>query len=108
MERLGREEAAARVVASAEALLAGRAGVIETAREMSRLRHMVDAARDVDFLTFLAIETETDGLPIGPIRQFWTPAALAEIDSEIHDAEEANLDIAKDAARSLIGKYSAQ
>jgi hypothetical protein len=43
---------------------------------------------DEDFLVFVAIDSETDGLPIGPVRDRWLAAALAEKEDAIERARD--------------------
>jgi hypothetical protein len=42
---------------------------------------------DVDFMVFVAIASETDGLPVGAVREHWNPQALDELQPEIDAAE---------------------
>jgi hypothetical protein len=86
-------------------LLEGRLGVIEAARELSRLRYDVGAESDPDFIMFVAIDSETDHLPIGTVRREWTPDALEAKDREIREYEERSREEAYNAARNILKKY---
>jgi hypothetical protein len=77
-----------RVLETAELMIRGEIGFIEGARLLSSLRHGA-AVRDddPDFTTFVAIDSETDDLPIGAVRQLWSIDALTKLDPEIGKAE---------------------
>jgi hypothetical protein len=60
---------------------------ILAARDLSALRFSVDVPEDdPDFTCFVAIDSETDALPIGPEREQWSTEALSRLDKEIVDA----------------------
>lgn len=86
-------------------LLEGRIGVIEASRELNHLRFEVDAENDPDFITFVAIDSETDHLPVGTVRRDWGPDALEAKDRESREYEEASREDAYRAARNLLKKY---
>jgi hypothetical protein len=68
----------------ARTFLTGRAGVIETARALvPLLRGAPDMASKDDFNFILGIDSETDDLPLGPVRDLWRSEALLEKDREI-------------------------
>jgi hypothetical protein len=72
----------------AQAVLDGRTTVLEAARALVSLAH-TDAIADVEDRRFIiAIESETDHLPVGVVRKLWAPDALKEKDVEIARAEE--------------------
>jgi len=79
-----------RLVETARAVLRGELGVIAGARAVNRLRHETAAdPLDPDFLRFVAIDSDTDHLPVeAEERAQWDPAALAAKDAEIAEAEE--------------------
>jgi hypothetical protein len=96
-----------RLVAHAQELIEGRVGVIETARAMIQYRSWFRVGNDPDFMTFVGIDSETDHLPIGSVRQHWDNAALEKKDVEIKRAETFYRDQAMQAAQNLIQKYKA-
>jgi hypothetical protein len=60
----------------AEQLLAGGIGVIAAARALQRFQHVVEVAcPDLGnaLLVFVGIDSETDALPIGTVREMWHP-----------------------------------
>jgi len=72
----------------AQAVLDGRTTVLEAARALVSLAH-TDAIADVEDRRFIiAIESETDHLPVGGVRKLWAPDALKDKDVEIARAEE--------------------
>ena len=72
----------------AEAVLAGRTTVLGAVRTLVFLAH-TDAIADVeDRRLIIAIDSETDHLPVGEVRKLWAPSALKEKDVEISRAEE--------------------
>jgi hypothetical protein len=78
----------AEVVRFARALLKGEIGVIEGSRELRSLQFEVsDDDFDPDFMLFVAIDSETDHLPVGSVRANWTTEALKGKDLEIKKAE---------------------
>src|SRR5262245_15580358 len=94
-----------RVVARARDLIEGRIGVIMCAREMSKLAFWLREQNDPDFLIFRGIDSESDALPAGPERQWWSESALREEDEKIRAAEDLWRVAATEAARALIEKY---
>ena len=97
-----------KVVAIAQRLLASEIGVIEAAREINGFRgDCVELDEfDPDFITFLAIDSETDDLPVGQSRSHWAAAALAEKDIEIGRCEELYRSQAVEAATHLVSRFA--
>jgi len=76
------------VVQIAQAMLAGETSYILGARKLDSLRHEISGMEgDADFMVFVAIASETDGLPVGAVREHWDPLALDELQPEIEAAE---------------------
>lgn len=57
---------------------------------------------DPDMLTFAGIESQCDHLPLGSVRQYWDPVALARADREIAEEEAFHRPAALAACESLI------
>lgn len=57
-------------------------------------------------MVFVAIDSETDHLPVGTVRRDWAPEALEEKNREIREYEEASRHDAYYAARNLLKKYA--
>jgi hypothetical protein len=94
-----------KIVAAAQRILSGELGVIAGARQLCGLGHGVGADRDPDFVYFIAIDSQTDHLPIGEVRQRWNPEALREKDAEVAAFEAAEREKTFEICRRLIQKY---
>jgi hypothetical protein len=68
--------------------LDGRSTVLEAARELVSLAHTDAIAELEDRKFIIAIESDTDHLPVGEVRKQWASYALKEKDVEIAHAEE--------------------
>jgi hypothetical protein len=92
----------------ARAILRGDLGVVAGARAINRLRHEVAADPvDPDFLRFVAIDADTDELPVETAeRDRWDPAALAAQDAEIAEAEAHWREAALEGCRRLIERFA--
>ena len=75
-------------------------------RVLFPLSHEVRATDDPDFVTFTAIYSESDTLPVGTERDQWSAAALAREDSKIAAFEATSRDDALAAAKRLKEKYA--
>ena len=53
-------------------------------------------------MTLIAIDSETDALPVGEVRREWSPDALKRKDKESTEAEDFYRDSAINAATKLI------
>jgi hypothetical protein len=85
--------------------LAGNAGVIETSRRLSPYAHVVegvDLSVHETLRTFVAIDSETDDLPIGAVREMWHPSTATLQDQSILHAERIYRDVARSACAKLI------
>jgi hypothetical protein len=94
-----------KIVAAAQSILSGELGVIAGARQLCGLGHQVGADDDADFTFFVAIDSESDHLPIGEVRQHWNPEALRAKDAEIASFEAFYREKAFEICRRLIEKY---
>jgi Protein of unknown function (DUF2489) len=73
----------------AQSVLDGQIPVLEAVRELVSLAH-TDAIADVEDRKFIiAVQCETDHLPVGEVRKLWASYALKEKDVEIARAEES-------------------
>jgi len=89
----------------AEQLLRGAIGVIAASRAMSPLQREVATdwpeLSDV-LMTFVAIDSETDALPIGKVREMWHPSSATLEDLKVADAEERFRSVAHEACRRIV------
>lgn len=73
---------------TAESALDGQIGTVEAAHALLPLLAINrDLASDEDFDLMRAIESETDDLPIGRVREHWHPDSLKEKDRELARCE---------------------
>jgi hypothetical protein len=93
------------IVAAARAVLSGELGIIAGARRLCGLGHEIGADRDAHFTFFVGLESETDHLPVGEVRQHWNAEALREKDAEIMRVESFYRERALEICRQLIQKY---
>ena len=95
------------VIEAARAMLAGKLSFIEGARQISDLRWFVDLPEfDPDMIRFVVIDSETDTLPFGDVRQRWQSAALAKLQTEIERSEQWARETGWAACQSLIARFS--
>jgi hypothetical protein len=96
------DDAPERAIALARRILAGEIGLIEGCRALSSMRwELGDDVRD-RFIPFVAIDSETDDLPIGAVRDLWQPDALARKDLEISRCEQLYRTQVAEACMALI------
>lgn len=90
---------------AARRFLAGDAGVIATVREMVRPLIEVERFRPEfadAWRTVIGIDSETDALPIGQIREMWHPSTAAIEDAKVRDAEERYRERLTAACREIL------
>jgi hypothetical protein len=101
-------EQKARAVNIATQMLDGKTGIIEGARLLWRLQSEVtDQDFDADFLIFILIVSETDGLPIGPERELWATSALIEKDKQVEHAQDLYREEALASCKALVERFRA-
>lgn len=101
-----------KVVAICEAILREEMQAIPGSRILNRLEidllhHGTFGSfhRDEDFLAFVAIDSETDSLPVDLERHNWSAEALQRKDQEIIKAEQWAKEIAFPACKKLIERF---
>jgi hypothetical protein len=97
-----REIPEAQILSLAKQFLAGELGVIAVSRKLSPLRHEVEAELAEVLVVFTGIDSESDALPIGDVRQYWSPDALASKDHEILEVDNFYRQSATEAATRLL------
>ena len=96
------------IVAICHGILDSNLGIVEGARELSRLRCEVRSENDSDFTNFVVIHSETDHFPIGNIRKKWSHEDLKTSDAEKSKYEAGVKDSAGSSCRALLKKYDVQ
>jgi hypothetical protein len=98
----------AKIVEVAQAMLDGALGIIEGSRRLNDLRAAIGIYHlDEDFVGFVAIDSETDMLPICDVRKHWNGQALVEKDREVEEAERLYRAGALQDCRKLIARFGA-
>jgi hypothetical protein len=86
----------------AKKMLAGQIGIIAAARELRTFQCEVEPEIAAILNVFVVIDSETDSLPVGEVRQLWNSQALEREDRKIADAEHLYRKVATEAGASLI------
>jgi len=95
-----------RVAETAVAMLNGQMHFLEGVRLLTSLRHRAGVASDDDdFDTFVAVDSETDSLPIGDVRRHWADEALQRLDPEIEAATQWAKQFASGTCESLVARF---
>ncbi|HKV34162.1 MAG TPA: DUF2489 domain-containing protein [Pyrinomonadaceae bacterium] len=95
-----------KIVAICEAALAEEIGIIAASRRLSALGLELFERRHEDFITFDAVDTETDHLPVDKERKNWDAEALKRKDAEIAEAEAIYKNNVITACRKLIEQFA--
>ncbi|MEZ5284332.1 MAG: hypothetical protein R2712_05890 [Vicinamibacterales bacterium] len=99
-------DARAKAAKIAAAVLARQLSPVLGAVDLNRLRFSVDVPTDdPDFETFILIDSECDGLPIGSVRQYWSPEALTRKEPEVAHAERWAMDAGAEAFRNVLERF---
>lgn len=95
-----------RVGEIAKGMLAGTIDYLDGARKISTLRHAVEAPQDdPDFSAFVAVDSETDNLPIGEPRQYWAKESLERLEPEVQKAIKWAKNVSWEQCKSLAKRY---
>jgi hypothetical protein len=97
-----------KIVAICEAVLADEIGIIAASRYLSALGLELFEGRHEDFITFDAVDSETDDLPVNAERKNWNDEALKQKDQEIAAAEALYKNDVTAACRKLIEQFAIQ
>lgn len=87
-------------------MLSGKLSYIEGARSIWRL---ASSARldnnDPDLRTFVAIDSDTDELPTGAVRELWDAQALRKMQPDFDRAEKWAQEVGREACESLARRF---
>ena len=90
----------------ASEILAGSTSAIMGARQINALRFGAEIENDPDITPFVAVDSETDALPVDPkIRKLWSPEALERLQGEIDRAETWAAGILAQRCKRLISRF---
>lgn len=95
-----------KIVSIREAMLREEIGIIAASRRLVSLGFELFANHDKDFLMFVAIDSETDHLPVDLERQNWSVEALERKDQEIVNYEAIAKEDALETCRKLIKRFA--
>jgi hypothetical protein len=96
-----------RIATVATQMIDGSIPFLEGARLVNSL--LADAEvddGDPDRVIFRGVESETDSLPIGAVRDLWSEDALARLEPEILAATEWAKEVARDSCASLARRFA--
>lgn len=95
-----------KIVAICEAMLREEIGIVAGSRRLTSLGLELCNDHDEDFLMFVAIDSETDHLPVDLERRNWSIEALQRKDTEIASYEAGAKDDALETCRKLIKRFT--
>ncbi len=97
------EQSRERIGAAAKAMLSGECSYIEGVRTICGLfqKARIDQF-DEPFVTFVAIDSETDAVPIGRFREQWHPDAKIKFEAEWSKAESYARSVGEPACQATV------
>ena len=95
------------ILNAAQDMLAGKLSYIEGARKIvaAATTARLDE-RDADLLPFVGIDSETDALPFGEMREHWQAAALLGLQPEIDQKETWARGFGELHCRNLVKRFA--
>ena len=94
-----------KIVAICEAILKEEIGIIAGSRILKSLEYELCGDHDEDFIAFVAIDSETDHLPVDCERRNWSGEALGRKDKEIAQSEAFHQNDAFAACKILLERF---
>ena len=92
---------------AAKAMLAGSLSYIEGARIIAKTWRAAKLDEDDDdFLPFVGIDSETEALPLGKIRELWNVAALETLQPDIDRSEAWAKGYGEPYCQNLVDRFS--
>ncbi len=83
-------------------MLDGELSYIEGARQIAALRFSAGMEDDPDILPFVGIDSETDALPVGKVRELWKSSALESRQADIDRAEAWSMKFGQRHCQNLV------
>ena len=97
-----------RVCEVTKGMLDGSTHYLEGAIELCSLRHQVEAYEsDEAFEAFILVESETDHLPLGTERKYWSELALERHEHEIEELVVWAKEVSLAECKSLLERFRA-
>jgi hypothetical protein len=95
--------ARAKLAETLEGMIEGRLSFIEGSRIAAGLASRAGYEQSSEpFVTFVAIESETDAIPLGEVRELWHPHAIAKHAREWQQAETWAKQVGEAACRDAL------
>jgi hypothetical protein len=92
---------------AARNMLAGKLSYIEGARRIVVVIAVSKLDKwDADLVPFVAIDSETEALPLGKMRAHWQAAALEALEPEIAESEAWARQVGEPHCRNLVRRFS--
>lgn len=108
MQNIDVERARVQAASIASEVLLGRISAVIGAVELTRLRPSLNLPDgDPDFDTFLLIDSECDGLPIGPVKHYWSADALTRKTPDVANAEAWAMKTGREAFQHVVERFAA-
>lgn len=77
------QDVSRRLLETAKAVLDGNLGIVEGCRQLAGLGAVLDQPLPSSFDVLIAVDSETDDYPLGPVRDRYSVEALVRIDDEV-------------------------
>jgi hypothetical protein len=108
MKQFIADETKTAAVATANAIINGELGLIQGCIRLSSLAHdlVPDWRVDQDFVVVGGVASETDDLPTGSAREYWSQAALDREDKKIAEFEIRTREIVLTACRNIVSRFA--
>lgn len=90
----------------AREMIAGSVGIVDGCRRLVKLFARLDVDDDDLFLPIIAVESETEILPIGDARSLWWPEALEAKEKEFKPYLEEVRPEVLEVCEALVQRYS--
>jgi hypothetical protein len=108
MQMVDVQRARLQAASIAAEVLAGRVSAVIGAVDVTRLRPSLDVPDDdPEFETFMLIDSECEGLPIGPVRQYWSAEALVRKAPDVAHAEQSAMATGREAFQRIVERFGA-
>ena len=83
-------------------IISEKINMLEGVRNVVHLRHNIDLTDKEIFNYFVAIDSETDHIPLGKVREHWNKDSLENIDVEMNEYIEDSIEDTKRVCVELI------
>lgn len=94
-----------RLRALCQRIIDDKESIIEGSRKMLQYRFWMKEEENKIWMIFLAVDSESEHLPVGAVRAHWNEQALKEKDREIADVENFYRDQVQSTASTIRKQY---